>query len=132
MAGSLANRRNVTEAPTSARAASVLDQKFAGSTGQAQRELLIHKAHWKQSPSSVLIDSEVRQSLPYALANFGIGTLVGGHLVIRLLRRRRFHHENHGQHQKRRDRHPAEHIVIAHHGALAGHLGVQHLQAGKG
>ena len=55
--------------------ASAANPKFAQVCGALGRELRVQKRHYKDKVASVLIDSEVRTSVPKMLTNFGIGTL---------------------------------------------------------
>src|SRR5437588_333934 len=57
-------------------AVSAADPKFAQVCGALGCELRVQKRHYKDRVASVLIDSEVRTSVPRMLTNFGIGTLV--------------------------------------------------------
>ena len=57
------------------RHASAANPKFAQVCGALGCELRVQKRHYKDRVASVLIDSEVRTSVPKMLTNFGIGTL---------------------------------------------------------
>jgi hypothetical protein len=55
---------------------SAANPKFAQVCGVLGCELRVQKRHYKDKVASVLIDSEVRTSVPQMLTNSGIGTLV--------------------------------------------------------
>src|SRR5260370_30759450 len=61
-----------------ASARSAANPKFAQVCGALGCELRVQKRHYKHRFASVLIDSEVRTSVPQMLTNFGIGTLAIG------------------------------------------------------
>src|SRR5260370_10202226 len=61
-----------------ASARSAGNPKFGQVCGALGCELRVQKRHYKDRFASVLIDSEVRTSVPQMLTNFGIGTLAIG------------------------------------------------------
>jgi len=74
-------RRGANSCEAQNRHASAANPKFAQVCGALGCELRVQKRHYKDRVASVLIDSEVRTSVPKVLTNFGIGTLENAELT---------------------------------------------------